>query len=126
MKAELLNARMEPDDRLDLLEQAKQTQDALDAEARTAAAVTFNQAMILALVEAADGEATVSLLGRCVNRAIHTMTSVINELERDKLVSRFRKRGEDRRIYRIKIEPAGSDKLERLRNTALPLPTPKG
>ena len=56
------------------MEQAKQAQAALDAEAEQAANVTFNQAQVLALVGQAEEGAMVSRLAPVLNRAVHTLT----------------------------------------------------
>ena len=115
------NARKD-DPRLKLLEEAKQVHAALDAEAQAAAEVSFNQAQLLVLIEGYGDEAMVSVLAPQLDRAVHTMTSAVTGLQKLGLVERFSKKGEDRRIVRIRLTAQGKDALGKLRKTTLPLP----
>ena len=110
------------DPRLKLLEEAKQVHAALDAEAKATAEVSFNQAQLLVLIEAYGGEATVSALSPQLDRAIHTLTVAVTGLQKLGLVERFSRKGEDRRIVRIRLTGQGKDALGKLRKTTLPLP----
>ena len=102
------------DPRLRLLEEAKQVHAALDAEANGAAQVTFNQAQMLALIDARGDEATVSELAPKLDRAVLTMTSAVTGLQKLGLVERFAKKGEDRRIVRIRLTRQGKEALGKL------------
>ena len=104
------------------MEQAKQAQAALDAEAEQSADVTFNQGQVLALVGQAEEGAMVSRLAPVLNRAVHTLTSAVSGLEKKGMVERFSKKGEDRRIVRIRLTAPGQEALIKLRTTSLPLP----
>ena len=118
----MTTSKQKDDPRLRLLEEAKQVRTALDAEAKEAASVTFNQAQMLALIDARRDEATVSELAPTLDRAVHTMTSAVTGLQNLGLVERFAKKGEDRRIVRIRLTSQGSNALGKLRATTLPLP----
>jgi len=111
------------DPRLQIMEQAKQAQAALDTEAEQAAGVTFNQSQVLVLIsQAGDEGAMVSKLAPLLDRAIHTLTAAVTGLERKGLVQRMSKKGEDRRIVRIKLTAEGTDAVAKLGATSLPLP----
>ncbi len=111
----------EKDERLEILARAKVVQDELDAEAGRVAGVTFNQAVVLARVQASGDLATVSLLAAGMNRAVHTLTSTINGLERKGMVHRRQVSGDDRRIVRIALQQDGREALARLSGTNLPI-----
>jgi DNA-binding MarR family transcriptional regulator len=110
------------DERLMILERAKQIRSELDAEAGVAAGVKFNQAVVLSHIASLGGDAMVSRLGPALNRAVHTLTTAVSGLERKGLVERFQRKGEDRRVVRINLTPQGVAALNKLRETTLPLP----
>ena len=112
----------ENDERLVILEEAKKVRAALDAEATAAAGVKFNQAVVLSKIASAGDDAMVSRLGPALDRAVHTLTSAVNGLVRKGLVERLQRKGEDRRIFRIRLTADGEAALTKLRETTLPLP----
>jgi DNA-binding MarR family transcriptional regulator len=105
---------MPVDERLLLLEQ-------MDAEARRAAGVTFNQGAVLARIAKANSAATVTRLARSMNRKVYTLGASINSLETKGLVRRYRMPGEDRRVVRIALTAKGCSVLDMLGKTSLPL-----
>jgi DNA-binding MarR family transcriptional regulator len=112
----------ENDERLVILEKAKKVRADLDAEATAAAGVKFNQAVVLSQIALAGDNAMVSRLGPALDRAVHTLTTAVSGLERKGLIVRIQRKGEDRRVFRINLTPAGTDVLTKLRETTLPLP----
>ena len=122
MLLEPTTAHLEPDERLEIMERSKQVQDALDAEAKAVAEITFTQALVLTFIDCEKGNATVSTLSRPLKRAVHTLTSVVNTLERMGLVKRTNRLKEDRRVFRLQVSATGSEAVQKLRQTTLPLP----
>lgn len=94
-----------------VLETAHRVHDSLNDVSLSAAGLTLNQALVLSEIEGAKGRATVSELAATLGRAVHTLTSAVNGLERKKMVVRHSIKGEDRRIIRIGITDAGQDAL---------------
>ncbi len=110
------------DERLMVLAKAKKVREELDGEASAAAGVKFNQAVVLSQIALLGSDATVSQLAAALDRAVHTLTSAVNGLEKQRLVQRLKRKGEDRRIIRIQLTSQGDATLKRLRQTSLPLP----
>jgi DNA-binding MarR family transcriptional regulator len=100
-----------------VLEMAHRIHQELNDRANTAAGLTLNQALVLGEVERAAGRATVSELSQILGRAVHTLTSAVNGLERKSLVVRQSIRGEDRRIIRIAATPKGVESLKAFRES---------
>ena len=112
---------VEKDERLVILEKAKTFRAELDAEATAAAGVKFNQAVVLSKIALAGDNARVSRLAPALDRAVHTLTMAVNGLERKGLVERLQRKGEDRRVIRIRLTAEGDAALKKLRETTLPL-----
>ena len=100
-----------------VLEMAHRVHQQLNERANAAAGLTLNQALVLSEVEGGNGRATVSELAGTLGRAVHTLTSAVNGLERKGLVVRQTIRGEDRRIIRIAATNAGVDALKAFRGS---------
>ena len=100
-----------------VLEVAHRVHQELNDRANAAAGLTLNQALVLSEVERSNGRATVSELSGTLGRAVHTLTSAVNGLERKRLVVRQSIRGEDRRIIRIAVTSAGSEALKAFRGS---------
>lgn len=98
-----------------VLEMAHRVHQELNDRANAAAGLTLNQALVLSEVERAAGRAMVSELAGILGRAVHTLTSAVNGLERKGLVVRQTIRGEDRRIVRIAVTPKGTEALVKFR-----------
>ncbi|MEE8518107.1 MAG: MarR family transcriptional regulator [Dehalococcoidia bacterium] len=92
----------------------------------TTVGLTLNQVLVLSEIERGQGRATVSGLATTLGRAVHTLTSAVNGLERKGLVSRRTLRGEDRRIIRISATSAGNDRLATFRQGASSVKTAMG
>ena len=105
-----------------ILANAKKVREELDAEANAAAGVKFNQAVVLSHIGLQGSDAMVSRLAVALDRAVHTLTSAVNGLERKGLVERLQRKGEDRRIIRIRLTTKGAAALDKLRESSLPLP----
>jgi DNA-binding MarR family transcriptional regulator len=103
------------------IEIARRERQELNERVVAATALTLNQCLVLSEVEHENGRATVSTLAVTLGRAVHTLTSAINGLERKALVSRTALPGEDRRIVRIVITAKGSAALARFRSAAADL-----
>lgn len=103
------------------IEIARRERQELNERVVAATGLTLNQCLVLSEVEHENGRATVSSLATTLGRAVHTLTSAINGLERKGLVSRTSMPGEDRRIIRIVITSKGSAALERFRVSAAQL-----
>ena len=99
-----------------VLEMAHRVHQELNDRASSAAGLTLNQALVLSEVESTNGRATVSELAATLGRAVHTLTSAVNGLERKGLVVRQSVRGEDRRIIRIAATQKGNDALKAFRS----------
>ena len=111
------------DPRLQLMEQAKVVQAALDAEAEQAANMTFNQSQVLVLIGQAGEQGTmVTKLAPLLGRAAHTLTVAVDGLQRKGLVQRLSRKGDDRRIIWIRLTAEGVDAVAKLRASSLPLP----
>ena len=98
-----------------VLETAHRVQGKLNGRVAAVGALTLNQAVVLSEVGLSNGRATVSTLAATLGRAVHTLTSAINGLERKGLVARHTVAGEDRRIIRIEPTSAGDDALKAVR-----------
>lgn len=81
-------------------------------------ALTLNQAVVLSEVGLSNGRATVPTLAATLARAVHTLTSAINGLERKGLVARRTVAGEDHQIIRIESTSAGNDGLKAVRTAS--------
>ncbi|MEX2598696.1 MAG: MarR family transcriptional regulator [Dehalococcoidia bacterium] len=103
------------------IEIARRERQELNERVVAATTLTLNQCLVLSEVEHENGRATVSTLALTLGRAVHTLTSAINGLERKGLVMRTSMPGEDRRIVRIVITSKGSGALERFRKSAAEL-----
>ena len=103
------------------IEIARRERQELNERVVRATDLTLNQCLVLSEVEHANGRATVSSLAATLGRAVHTLTSAINGLERKGLVVRTSLPGEDRRIVRIVITAKGSAALRRFRESAADL-----
>lgn len=100
-----------------VLEMAHRVHQELNDRANSAAGLTLNQALVLSEIEASNGRATVSELSQTLGRAVHTLTSAVNGLERKSFVMRHSIKGEDRRIVRIAATQAGSGALTAFRGS---------
>jgi DNA-binding MarR family transcriptional regulator len=100
-----------------VLEMAHRVHQELNDRATSAAGLTLNQALVLSEIETAKGRATVSELAGTLGRAVHTLTSAVNGLERKKMVVRQSIKGEDRRIIRIAITDEGREALKAFRQS---------
>lgn len=98
-----------------VLEIAHRVHEALNEKSLSAAGITLNQALVLSEIETTQGRATVSELSQTLGRAVHTLTSAVNGLERKSLVMRHSIKGEDRRIVRIATTQAGEQALKDFR-----------
>jgi DNA-binding MarR family transcriptional regulator len=94
-----------------VLEMAHRVHQELNDKATSAAGLTLNQALVLSEIVAANGRSTVSELAGTLGRAVHTLTSAVNGLERKKMVVRQSIKGEDRRIIRIAATQNGTEAL---------------
>lgn len=103
------------------IEIARRERQELNERVVAATTLTLNQCLVLSEVEHENGRATVSTLAATLGRAVHTLTSAINGLERKALVSRTSLPGEDRRIVRIVITAKGASALARFRASAAEL-----
>jgi DNA-binding MarR family transcriptional regulator len=100
-----------------VLEMGHRVRQELNAKATSAAGLTLNQALVLSEVIVANGRSTVSELATTLGRAVHTLTSAVNGLERKKMVVRQRIKGEDRRIIRIASTQKGTEALAAFRES---------
>ena len=103
------------------IEIARRERQDLNERVVGATGLTLNQCLVLSEVEHENGRATVSTLALTLGRAVHTLTSAINGLERKSLVTRTTLPGEDRRIIRIVITAKGSVALAKFRTSAADL-----
>ena len=103
------------------IEIARRERQQLNERVVAATGLTMNQCLVLSEIEHANGRATVSTLAATLSRAVHTLTSAINGLERKGLAVRTSLPGEDRRIVRIVITARGSAALARFRAAAADL-----
>lgn len=89
------------------------------ASSRAVHGMTFEQALMLAAIEQLDGTATVSLLATedWFNRAVHTMTSAVNAVDRKGWVRRYHIKGTDRRVVNIMLTNRGRIALNTWRRT---------
>ena len=94
-----------------VLEMAHRVHQDLNEQASAAAGLTLNQALVLSEISVAKGRSTVSELASTLGRAVHTLTSAVNGLERKKMVVRQSIKGEDRRIIRIAATEKGEESL---------------
>lgn len=103
------------------IEIARRERQELNERVVAATTLSLNQCLVLSEVEHENGRATVSTLAATLGRAVHTLTSAINGLERKGLAMRTSLPGEDRRIVRIVITAKGSSALQRFRASAAEL-----
>lgn len=101
-------------DAVTVMEKGVRLKQALDNRVESIAGISFLQATVLAAIKREDGKATVSGLAAQFDRAVHTMTSAVNGLERGGFAERVSIRGEDRRIVRIRLTSRGEDALVEL------------
>ena len=99
------------------LEMAHRVHQHLNEQATAAAGLTLNQALVLSEISVAKGRSTVSELASTLGRAVHTLTSAVNGLERKKMVVRQSIKGEDRRIIRIAATEKGQESLVAFRGS---------
>ena len=104
-----------------VLETAHRLLQDLNDRVGAAVGLTLNQVLVLSEVADADGKATVSALAATLGRAVHTLTSAVNGLERKGLVSRRTIRGEDRRIVRIAATASGTDAIATFKRSLDPV-----
>ncbi len=104
-----------------VLETAHRLLQDLNDGVGAAVGLTLNQVLVLSEIAGADGKATVSTLAATLGRAVHTLTSAVNGLERKSLVSRRTIRGEDRRIVRIAATSAGAEALATFKRSLDPV-----
>jgi DNA-binding MarR family transcriptional regulator len=100
-----------------VLEMAHRVHQELNDKATSAAGLTLNQALVLSEIVNANGRSTVSELAGTLGRAVHTLTSAVNGLERKKMVVRQSIKGEDRRIIRIASTQKGTEALTSFRTS---------
>jgi DNA-binding MarR family transcriptional regulator len=100
-----------------VLEMAHRVHQELNDKATSAAGLTLNQALVLSEIVTANGRSTVSELAGTLGRAVHTLTSAVNGLERKKMVVRQSIKGEDRRIIRIASTQKGQEALTAFRTS---------
>ena len=100
-----------------VLEMAHRVHQDLNKQAIAAAGLTLNQALVLSEVSVSKGRSTVSELASTLGRAVHTLTSAVNGLERKKMVVRQSIKGEDRRIIRIAATEKGQESLVAFRGS---------
>ncbi len=100
------------------IEMARRERQVLNERVIAATGLTLNQCLVLSEVQHENGKSTVSSLAATLGRAVHTLTSAVNGLERKGLVARTSLPGEDRRIVRIVITAKGSNALARFRSAA--------
>lgn len=100
-----------------VLEMAHRVHQDLNDRATSAAGLTLNQALVLSEIVEAKGRATVSELAATLGRAVHTLTSAVNGLERKGMVIRQSIKGEDRRIIRIAATEKGQEALAAFRES---------
>jgi len=100
-----------------VLEMAHRVRQDLNEQATAAASLTLNQALVLSEISVAKGRSTVSELASTLGRAVHTLTSAVNGLERKKMVVRQSIKGEDRRIIRIAATEKGQESLVAFRGS---------
>ena len=100
-----------------VLEMAHRVHQNLNKQATAAAGLTLNQALVLSEISVAKGRSTVSELASTLGRAVHTLTSAVNGLERKKMVVRQSIKGEDRRIIRIAATEKGQESLVAFRGS---------
>ena len=100
-----------------VLEMAHRVHQDLNEQAIAAAGLTLNQALVLSEISVSKGRSTVSELASTLGRAVHTLTSAVNGLERKKMVVRHSIKGEDRRIIRIAATEEGQESLVAFRGS---------
>ena len=100
-----------------VLEMAHRVHQDLNEQAIAAAGLTLNQALVLSEISVSKGRSTVSELASTLGRAVHTLTSAVNGLERKKMVVRQSIKGEDRRIIRIAATEKGQESLVAFRGS---------
>ena len=100
---------------LTLIDIAHRAHGSVVVECRNATALTPEQIMVLWHVDLSGGRATMSQLARALGRAPHTLTSLVDRLERQGLVMRRREAGGDGRRVFASLTDAGGTELERCR-----------
>lgn len=101
-----------------MIERAHRVKETLDEACAAYTFVTLHHLAVMAEVRRAKGRATVSELATVFNRAVHTMTSAIDRLDKHHLTTRYTVNGEDRRIIRIRLTGRGDEVLDKVRSAS--------
>ena len=83
--------------------------------------LSLQQVTVMCRIELGDGMATVSSLAEANLRTNHTVTAMVNGLEREGLVFRQRNTGGDRRRIFVHLSPKGHAKVGAFRAMAIHL-----
>lgn len=88
----------------------------MDRNSREWAGLTLGQIQALCYIEGAGGEATISEIAASLSRVNHTVTGIVDHLEREGLAIRRRDLSEDRRKVWVAITPAGTERVNAFRS----------
>ncbi len=101
-----------------VVDHTHQIRQTLTAQTRTTAGLTVPQAVALCHLERGGGHLTITELATAVSRANHTVTALVDVLEKRGLAKRRRDHGLDRRVVWVQITPAGLARLRAYRDGA--------
>ena len=108
----------------DLLNIAHLIRQVLGNRTRDVAGLTSEQAVVLCRIDLHGGEANISTLAASLNRMPHTVTSMVNGLEKRGLVARKREPNRDRRRVLVKLTEGGRAKVTLFRDAGASIMEP--
>ena len=109
---------------LTLLDQAHQIRRLLTRRTQHAAGITLEQAIVLCTIDQEIGESTISQLAAHLSRTSHTITRVVDIMERKGLVRRHRPQAGDRRVVYVSMTPVGESTLRSFRQASFEIIEP--
>lgn len=107
-----------------LLNIAHLIRQVLGNRTRDVAGLTSEQVVVLCRIDLDGGETNISTLAASLNRMPHTVTSMVNGLEKRGLVARKRESNRDRRRVLVRLTEEGSAKVKLFRDAGASIMEP--
>ena len=104
---------------LDILDLAHQIHRLLTRRTQHLTSLTLEQSILLSCIEQQHGESTITQLAADLSRTSHTISKVVDIMERRGLVRRRRLRTGDRRLVHVSMTVEGESTLRSFRDAAM-------
>ena len=104
---------------LTVLDLAHQIRRIMNRRTQQLTGMTLEQSTVLCCIDQENGESTISQLAANLSRSSHTITRVVDVMERRGLVRRNRVQTGDRRLVHVSMTPEGESTLRSFREAAV-------